>query len=525
MEDMVLLPFEHKSVGSTASTPLVSMSGIDKIFFGGYANRGVDFDLMSGEVHALLGENGAGKTTLMNVLSGIYAPDAGTVRIDGRDVSFRSPRDAIEAGIGMVHQHFMLIPVLTVWENMLLGMSGVPFVMKKNEIVRRIRELSERYALAVDPEALVWTLSIGEQQRVELLKMLYRGTKVLILDEPTSVLTPKEARDFFAALRIMTAAGHGIILISHKMEEVLSIADRLTVLRKGRRVGTVSASGVTREALAEMMVGRALKQAKKPDLSRGGAVIMSCRDLRARNDRGMESLSGVSFDLREGEILGVAGVAGNGQGELCEALSGLRPIDSGEITFKGENISGSAPREFINRGVSYIPVDRKGVGLASNMNLRENVALKRYWKKPAAVKKIFMNWKYIDGLTGELTDMYDVKTASLGSPVRVLSGGNIQKLMLARELSEAPSVILAMHPVWGLDVGAAEFVHERIMEERGRGSGIILVSEDLDELMAMSDRIMIMSRGRIMGIVESPGDAAKEEIGLMMAGELAGAVL
>ncbi|MDR1471024.1 MAG: ABC transporter ATP-binding protein [Synergistaceae bacterium] len=495
------------------------MRGIDKIFFGSYANRGVDFDLMSGEVHALLGENGAGKTTLMNVLSGIYAPDAGSIALEGREVSFRSPRDAIESGIGMVHQHFMLIPVLTVWENMLLGMSGVPFVMKKNEIVERIRALSERYSLAADPEARVWTLSIGEQQRVEILKMLYRGTRVLILDEPTSVLTPQEVRDFFSALRIMTAAGHGIILISHKIDEVLSISDRLTVLRKGRRVDAVGASGVTREALAEMMVGRALKRVKRPEPSRGGETIMSCEGLRARNDRGVVSLRSVSFDLRAGEILGVAGVAGNGQGELCEALSGLRAIDAGLITFKGERVSGRTPREFIRRGVSYIPVDRKGVGLASNMNLRENVALKRYWKKPAAVRKIFMNWKYIDGLTGRLTDMYDVQANSLSSPVRALSGGNIQKLMLARELSEAPAVILAMHPVWGLDVGAAEFVHERIMEERARGSGIILVSEDLDELMEMSDRIMVMSGGTVMGMVERPGGVTKEEIGLMMAGE------
>ncbi|MDR1915617.1 MAG: ABC transporter ATP-binding protein [Synergistaceae bacterium] len=499
--------------------PLVSMRGIDKIFFGSYANKGVDFNLKRGEVHALLGENGAGKTTLMNVLSGIYAPDAGTISIDGRDVSFRSPRDAIASGIGMVHQHFMLIPALSVWENMLLGMGGIPFVMKKHEIVARIKELSKRYALSVDPEAYVWTLSIGEQQRVEILKMLYRGTKVLILDEPTSVLTPQETRDFFVTLRVMTEAGHGVILISHKIDEILSISDRLSILRKGEHIGTVNASGVTRETVAEMMVGRVLRPIKRPDSERHGPTILSCARLSARNDRGALSLSGVSFDLAASEILGVAGVVGNGQGELCEVLTGLRSLDSGEITLKGDNVSLCTPREFIRRGVSYIPVDRKGMGLVPNMNLKENAALKRYWKKPASVKKIFLDWEYIAGLTGELVARYAIQADSLASPVRVLSGGNIQKLMLARELSEAPSVILAMHPVWGLDVGAAEFVHERILEERERGAGIMLISEDLDELMELSDRIIVMSRGKIMGTVRRPRDATKEEIGLMMAGE------
>ncbi|MDR1651765.1 MAG: ABC transporter ATP-binding protein [Synergistaceae bacterium] len=494
------------------------MSGVDKIFFGMYANKGVDFDLESGEVHALLGENGAGKTTLMNILAGIYSPDAGTIYAGGREVSFRSPRDAISAGIGMVHQHFMLAPVLTVWENMILGQDGVPFVLDRRRTVSQIKELSERYALSVDPEARVTSLSIGEQQRVEILKMLYRGTKVLILDEPTSVLTPQEARDFFAAVRMMTAAGHGIVLISHKIDEILSAAGRMTVLRRGERVGTIAARDADKETLAEMMVGRALRHFPKRRAEAPGPPVLSCRGINLKGGGDSKPLSDVTFELREKEILGVAGVAGNSQGELCEVLAGIRRADSGEMILRERSVAGLGAREFIELGISYIPIDRKGVGLVPNMNLCENVALKRYWRKPAAYGKVLIDWEYIAALTGELVGSYGVQTLSLESPVRLLSGGNLQKLMLARELSGSPSVILAMHPVWGLDVGAAEFVHERLTEERDRGAGVLLVSEDLDELLDMSDRIMVMSRGRIMGVIERPDAVSKEWIGLMMAG-------
>ncbi|MDR1580685.1 MAG: ABC transporter ATP-binding protein [Synergistaceae bacterium] len=494
------------------------MNGIDKIFFGAYANKGVNFDLAAGEIHALLGENGAGKTTLMNVLSGIYAPDGGTVRVEGREVRFRSPRDAIDRGIGMVHQHFMLIPVLSVWENIILSMRGLPFVTDKRGTAEKIMELSERYSLLVDPEAMVWTLSIGERQRVEILKMLYRGMKVLILDEPTSVLTPREVRVFFAALRKMTEAGHGIVIISHKIEEILSIAGRMTILRKGERVATVDAEGATRETLARMMVGRELKNAEKMGTPRSREAVLSCRGLSVRNDRGARALDDVSFDLREGEILGLAGVAGNAQDELCEALAGLRPIDAGGIILQGKDITGLGPREFIDRGMSYIPADRKGTGLVSTMSVMENAALKSYWKKPAAERKFLINWKYVADMTRRLIAAFDVQTPSPDAPVRNLSGGNMQKLMLARELSGKPSVILAMHPVWGLDVGATEFVRERLLEERARGAGILMISEDLDEMLLLADRIMVISRGRIMGIVEEPKSVSKERIGLMMAG-------
>lgn len=500
------------------SEPLVSMEGIGKIFFGAYANKDVDFDLREGEVHALLGENGAGKTTLMNVLTGIYAPDAGHIRVRGRNVRFLSPRDAIACGIGMVHQHFMLVPVLSVWENMILGMPDVPMVLDKKGTIGRIRALSERYGLAVDPEAKIWQLSIGEQQRVEILKMLYRGTKVLILDEPTSVLTPQEVLAFFATLRRMTEAGHGIVLISHKIEEILAISNRLTVLRKGRKIGTVGVEGATPKTLAEMMVGRALKCVVK-GAPAAGSSLLSCRSVSARNDRNTAALKDVSFDLRAGEILGLAGVAGNGQGELCEVLSGLRKADSGEILLEGRNLAGLPPREFIRGGISYIPVDRKSVGLVPNMSLTENIALKQYWRTPAAVGKIFLDWRYLGRLTQALMGRFDVAAPSAASPVRTLSGGNLQKLMLARELHNEPTVILAMHPVWGVDVGATEFVHEMLLRARERRAGILLISEDLDELFEFSDRMMVISRGEIMDIIERPCDVSKEEVGLLMAGE------
>jgi simple sugar transport system ATP-binding protein len=494
------------------------MSGIDKIFLGNYANRGVDFELERGEVHALLGENGAGKTTLMNILAGIYTPDAGQIFIEGREVRFASPKDAISSGIGMVHQHFMLIPAFTVWENMILGMGGVPFVINKRAVTSKIEELSERYSLPVNPAAAVSSLSIGDRQRVELLKMLYRGAKILVLDEPTSVLTPQETSDLFSTLRRMTDAGHGIVLISHKIEEILSISNRMTVLRKGERVASLKSDCVRKETLAVMMVGRAVENVKKMKPSRYGDTVLSCRKLSAGTEKKTKALQDISFDLKEGEILGVAGVAGNSQEELCEALAGLVRPDAGEITLRGENIAGRGPREFIDRGVSYIPVDRKGTGLVVNMSMRENIALKKYWKEPVARGKFTLDWDRADDITRELADAYGIQRLPAGSPVRVLSGGNLQKLMLAREMSGKPSVIIAMHPVWGLDVGAAEFVRERILEERDRGAGILLVSDDLDELLEISDRIMVMFKGRVMGITDNAGDISKERIGLMMAG-------
>lgn len=502
-----------------SKTPLVCMRGISKLFFGVHANQEVDFDLYEGEVHGLLGENGAGKTTLMNVLCGIYTPDEGTLSIKGDPVCFLSPKDAIACGVGMVHQHFMLVPVLSVWENMLLGLEDVPMVLNRKGTVERIRELSQTYGLEVDPEAKVWQLSIGEQQRVEILKMLYRGTKILILDEPTSVLTPQEVRDFFITLRRMTAMGHGIVLISHKVEEMLSIADKLTVLRKGKKIDTVSSKGITRMQIAEMMVGRPLGVIEKKDYSGSGAVLLECRGICARNDRNLPGIKDISFSLREGEILGVAGVSGNGQGELCEALCGLRHIDSGHVFMEKKDITHKTTRERIQAGISYIPVDRKGTGLIPNMNLRENIALKYYWEKPYMEHGCYIHWDRIAALTADLVRDYNIAVNDLETPIRALSGGNLQKLMLSREISKNPKVILAMHPVWGLDVGATEFVHQQLLKERENKAGILLISEDLDELLEMSDRILVLCRGELMGTVENPQAIGRDSIGMMMAGE------
>jgi simple sugar transport system ATP-binding protein len=501
------------------AVPLFSMRGITKTFFGVPANRGVDFDLFPGEVHALLGENGAGKTTLMSVLCGLYAPDEGTVEVGGRRVRFTSPGDSIAAGIGMVHQHFSLVPVLAVWENMILGLP-LPWVLPRRAVIDRIRELSDRYGLAVDPEAPIHELSIGERQRVEILKLLYRGAKVLILDEPTSVLTPGEVRELFGVVRRMTAEGHGMIFISHKMDEVLEISDRLTILRKGERVGTIPARGASRAELARMMVGRPVAPpVRSPRVAPVGKPALEVEDLAVLNDRGVPAVRGATLSVRGGEILGLAGVAGNGQTELCEAVAGLRPVEAGRVLLNAEDVTALSVRRRIDRGLSYIPADRKGVGLIPNMNLRENMALKKYWRPPAARRFCCVDWEYLAGLTGALVQKFEVVHPSLASPIRNLSGGNLQKLMLARELDGAPSVVLAMTPTWGLDVGATEFVHQCLVAERDRGAAVLLISEDLEELFALSDRLAVLFRGQVVGTLSDPRPEDRERIGLWMAGQ------
>ena len=499
--------------------PLVRMKNIDKIFYGSYANRDVDFELFSGEVHSILGENGAGKTTLMNCLAGIYLPDAGTIEIDGKPVILSNPRLAIENGIGMVHQHFMLVPVFTVWENMVLGLRDEPLNLNKNKIIEKIRSLSEKYGLKVDPEAKIWQLSIGEQQRGEILKMLYRGTKVLILDEPTSVLTPQETRELFRTVKNMVSNGHGIVLISHKIEEIMEVSDRLTILRKGVKVGTVPAKGISKEEIAEMMVGHQLEGIViSEDRPEPGETFLECRGICVKNDRNIQALTDLTLSLRSGEILGIAGVDGNGQEELCEVLAGLRAPENGVIVIGGKDITGSCTRNFINSGVSYIPADRKGVGLIPNMNLEENMPLKNYWEPPVEIKKYFMDWKYIAKFATERVKKYDVLAPSMHAPVRILSGGNLQKLMLSREISDGTKVIIAMQPTWGLDVGAAEFVHQRLMEARDNGVAILLISKDLQELMSISDRLAVIYSGSIVGVIDDPRSTDAETLGLMMAG-------
>ena len=498
--------------------PLVTMRGIEKVFVGVRANAEVDFDLDRGEVHTLLGENGAGKSTLMNILSGLYTPDSGSIAVKGLPQAFRSPRDAIRAGIGMVHQHFMLVPTLSVWENVALGLEGNSILMDKDLIVKRIRDIQDRYGIHVDPMTPVWQISIGEQQRVAIIKALYRNAEILILDEPTSVLTPQEARALFETIRQITAERHGVVFISHKLDEVMDISDRITVLRKGRKVATLPVAEVTKESLAEMMVGRKVVFQVGKTLQNPGRVALEARDLVVRGDRGRTRVDHFSLDVRQKELLGLAGVSGNGQEELCDALAGIRKIEAGSIKVDGYELAGRPIREFQKRGVSYIPADRMGTGLVRGMNLRENIALRKYWRKEFTRFRFFIHWENIAGRTGQLVERFGVVHPGLGYPARMLSGGNLQKLMLARELTDDPKVVIGVQPTWGLDVSATLFVRETLLEQRDKGAGVLLVSDDLEEILSLSDRIAVIHNGRLMGLVEDPDSVTEEQLGLMMAG-------
>ncbi|MEI6157418.1 MAG: ABC transporter ATP-binding protein, partial [Atribacterota bacterium] len=439
----------------------IEMRGITKRFSGVIANNGVDFDLCQGEVHALLGENGAGKSTLMNTLYGLYQPDSGTITISGKRQEFTSPHDAITAGIGMVHQHFMLIPSQTVWENMILGLDQLPQVLPKKKIIERIQAISEKYCLQVDPLSSIWQLSIGEQQRVAILQMLFRKTRFLILDEPTAVLTPQEAQHLFEVIRQMTGEGYGIVFISHKLEEVMSLSHRVTVLRKGKKVGTIETSQTSKEQLAEMMIGEKFVFSINKQKRQAGPVILEGDRLFILSDRGLPVVREVTIQIRESEILGIAGISGNGQEELCEALAGLRKVESGDISMGKEDITGHSPRYFIAQGICYIPADRKGTGLIANLTVNENSILKQYWKKPIA-QKTWIDWKAVATFALHLIQKFKVMAPSLITPVKNLSGGNQQKLMLGRELSGSPRVVIAVHPTWGLDVAATKFIREQL---------------------------------------------------------------
>lgn len=497
---------------------LAVMTGIEKSFVGVKANEDIDFDLKAGEVHTLLGENGAGKSTLMNILSGLYAPEYGSIVIKGRKMTFRSPRDSIDVGVGMVHQHFMLVPNQTVWENVALGLKGLPFVIGRNEIISKIQTIQGLYNIHVDPMAPVWQLSIGEQQRVAIIKMLYRKAEILILDEPTAVLTPQEIRALFSTIKQMVAEGHGVIFISHKLDEVLDISNRITILRKGRKVATLPVGNATKESLAEMMVGRKVVFQVGRTLQNPGRVVLEAKGLKVMGDRGRLKVNGFSIAIRQREILGLAGVSGNGQEELCDSLAGLRKPEEGSIFVNGQSLEGKPAREFQRTGISYIPADRIGTGLVTGMNIRENIALRKYWKREFTRFKIFIHWENLAGRTGQLVERYRVLNPGLGYPARMLSGGNLQKLMLARELSDDPKAVIAVQPTWGLDVSATQFVRETLLEQRDRNAAILLVSDDLEEILSMCDRIAVIHNGRMMGIVEEPDHVTEEEMGLMMAG-------
>ncbi len=495
--------------------PIVEMRGIVKTFPGVVANDHINFEVRAGEIHALLGENGAGKTTLMNILYGIYQPNEGEIYIRGKRVEIRSPRDAMHLGIGMVHQHFMLIEKHTVVENIALGFA-TKFLFPTKEISRKIREFSEKYGLTVDPNAYIWQLSAGEQQRVEIIKALYRGADILILDEPTSVLTPKEIDELFSILKRMKEEGKAIIFITHKLDEVFAISDRVTVLRRGKVIGKLKTAETNKKELARLMVGREVLFRLEREAVKKGKTVLEVIDLYALNDKGLPALKGVSFTIAEGEILGLAGVAGNGQKELVEVLTGLRKAEKGKVLIRGVDVTNASPRRIAELGVAHIPEERLKHGLVPNMSVAENLILKQYYKQPYC-DKFFIDRKKVLENANKLIEEFNIMTPSPITPAKLLSGGNIQRLILARELAGSPDVIIAAHPTYGLDVGATEYIRKILLRERKRGSAILLVSEDLEEIMALSDRIAVMFEGEIMGILPAE-KASLEDIGLMMAG-------
>ena len=465
----------------------------------------------------MLGENGAGKSTLMSILSGLYRADEGEIYVHGKLADIRSPRQAIELGIGMVHQHFMLVDMHTVAENVTLGLERPRFFLNLSQVEREIVRLSGEYGLQVDPKACIWQLSVGEQQRVEILKMLYRGVDILILDEPTAVLTPQEAGELFETLRQMSSEGRSVIFISHKLDEVMAIADRITVLRGGKVAATLDKTSTNKQELARLMVGREVLFDLVKGESSPGKVMLEVQNVNALSDRGVPALDDVSFTIRQGEILGIAGVAGNGQRELAEVITGLRKVKNGQIIIHGSDLTNRSPRQIINEKVSHVPEDRLGMGLIPNLPVSDNMILKGY-DHPSLSRGPFLDGASIRHFVQKLIDLFDVATPSQNIPVKLLSGGNLQKTLLAREISVGPELMVAMHPTRGLDVGATEFVQRILLEQRDDGLAILLISEDLDELLALSDRIAVMNCGRIMGVVDTP-DADISEIGLMMAGE------
>ncbi len=494
---------------------VIELKGIVKKFGSVFANDHIDFSLLEGEVHAILGENGAGKSSLMNVLAGVYQPDDGEIIINGERVTIPSPRHSIDMGIGMIHQHFKLVDNHTVLENMIAGIKG-PFFINYQQLAKQIRELSERYALTIDPLAVISSLSVAEQQRVEILKVLYRGAKILILDEPTAVLTPQETNKLFEIINNLKAANHSIIFISHKLNEVLTISDHITVLRKGRNVSTLVNKNLSPRQLTNEMVGKAVElKIKRPQVNSNG-TLLAVKNLTVRKLDGYESLKKLNFSLKHGEILGVAGVAGSGQKELCEAIAGLQALSEGEILYKGENIAGKSPRSIINMGISmsFVPEDRLGMGLVAGMDLVDNVLLKAYLKQPG----IFVNRQESQEDAEKLVDKLDIDTPSVQTQVSKLSGGNIQKVLLGREIELQPELIITAYAARGLDVSSAHKIYELLNEQKERGNGIIFIGEDLDVLLEIADRIMVLCDGKITGIVNAP-NATREDLGYLMAGQ------
>lgn len=508
----------------------LEMRGVTKRFPGVVANDKVDLAVRAGEIHALLGENGAGKSTLMSVLCGLYQPDEGEIYLASKGngrlerVEIQSPRDAFELGIGMVHQHFKLVPTQTVAENVILGLKDVPFVLNMAKVEEEIRCLSEQYHMPVDPTAFIWQLSVGVQQRVEIVKLLYRGADVLILDEPTAVLTPQESAELGQTLRRMAGEGKAIIFISHKLDEVMAFAHRVTVLRDGRNVATLSISETNKTDLARLMVGREVLFRVEKQTAELGSTVLSLQGVTALNDKGLPGLRNITLEVRSGEIVGIAGIAGNGQRVLAEVVTGLRKTTGGQLLLRGQDMTNEPPIRFIGAGVCHIPGDRLGMGMAGNLPISDNLIMKAYRHQPLSSGP-FLSSRPIAAFAERLIRTFQVMTPGPATPARMLSGGNQQKAILAREITagqelirDEAALLVAVYPSRGLDVGATESVRRSLLEQRSQGMAILLISEDLDELMGLSDRIAVMHGGEIMGVVAAT-EATVEQLGLMMAGE------
>jgi general nucleoside transport system ATP-binding protein len=499
-----------------SEAPALELRGITKRFGPVVANDGIDFDLRPGEVHALLGENGAGKSTLMSILYGLYSPDEGEIRVNGEPVEVTSPSRAIALGIGMVHQHFMLVPVMTVTENIVLGEEPTRGVLLDvREGARRVKELSDRYGLAVDPDAVIEQVSVGMQQRVEILKTLYRDARILILDEPTAVLTAQETQELFEVLGALKKDGVSIVFISHKLNEVLAISDRVTVLRRGEKIDTVPTEGATEESLARLMVGRDVLLRVEKESAKPGEPMLEVEDLQVRDLRGLEAVKGVSMTVRGGEVVAIAGVDGNGQLELVQAIAGVVVPESGRVAIEGEDVTGEGVRETTEAGVAHIPEDRQLCGLVLDFTLAENLALREYRRPPISNHGVLS----IGGMTdraGELLKEYDVRGGEPDTLASSLSGGNQQKVAVAREVASNPKLLIAHQPTRGLDVGAIEFVHRRLLQERDKGRGILLVSLEFEEIRALAERILVIYEGEI--VAEFPPDVSEEELGVAMTG-------
>ena len=490
---------------------------VSKFFPGVVANDKVDLTIYRGEIHTLLGENGAGKSTLMNILYGLYRADGGQIFYDGKPVEIYSPNDAMKYGIGMIHQHFMLIPNFTVWENVTLGQNMDKSIVMPVEAMRKeVLDVGERLHMKIDPDQLVHDLPIGVQQKVEILKAIYRGSRLLILDEPTSVLTPQESEELFTTLHKLKEDGCTIIFISHKMNEVMAISDRISVLRDGHMIATMDKSECTPSILTSLMVGREVNLSITKSPPKTGEVRLEVRDIMAKGDTQASSLKGISLTVRSGEVVGIAGVDGNGQGELARVISGMATPEEGTVLFDGEDVTGESVRVRDNRGLSYIPADRRGEGLTLDFKLYENAALTQYYNEPFS-KNGILSLKKMREVTQEYIEGFNIKAPGPNVDARNLSGGNQQKLVLAREMLKKPDILLIVQPTWGLDIGACSFVYQKIIEERDRGAAILLISTDLEEVRNLSDRLLVLFKGEIMGEVD-PATAKVEDIGLMMAG-------